>query len=108
MDEWFRRPLRVHQDEIGDEFDFEKVRKTMEFLGWHWLGAEEGVPTNGELRRQVRDLMAQAYDYATKSGKDYWIATGGFVVEYKVVDDAFEVMFCLTQWNTYNLKGGPF
>ena len=97
--------LQKHTDEVMDEFDFGKVQKTMEFLGWEWARAEEGVPTNGELRRQVRDLMAQAYDYATKSGEDYKVGTGGFDVRYFYDDDFFQVEFVLSQWSTEYLEG---
>lgn len=101
--EHMRKPLSVHQDTIMDEFDFEKVHKVMEFLGWEWFGAESGVPTTGEMRRCVRDLMFRAYEYATKSGRDHYITTGGFCVSYDNGGDAFEVSFKLAEWNTYDL-----
>jgi hypothetical protein len=100
----FGNTLREHQDEIMDEFDFGKVRSVMEFLDWQWGGAEDGVPTQAEMRKWVRDLMAQAYEYATKSGRNYWISSGGFVVKYDVMDDAFDVYFKLEGWNTDGLE----
>lgn len=103
-----RRPLQQHQDDVMDWFDFDRVQKTMEFLGWTWVDAEEGVPNKAELRSCVRDLMSRVYDRATKYGDDCWSATGGFVVEYGVVEDAFEVVFCLAQWDTYSSEGGCF
>ena len=95
-----RKPLREHQDIIMDEFDFAKVKRVMDHLDWQWVGTEEGVPTIGEMRRLVRDLMARSYDYATKSGKDSLDGTGGFVVEYFVIDDSFRVHFHLAEWET--------
>jgi hypothetical protein len=37
-------------EDILDEFDFEKVKKVMDFLDWKWHAAEDGVPRIGELR----------------------------------------------------------
>ena len=100
--------LQKHIDEIGDEFDFGKVQKTMEFLGWHWATAEEGVPREAELRKQVRRLMEQCYQQSLKYRKDWSTGTGGFNVRYFYDDDFFQVEFVLSQWSTEYLGEIPF
>ena len=39
-------------EDILDEFDFNRVRVTMEALDWQWFNAEDGLPSFGELRKQ--------------------------------------------------------
>ena len=96
--------LRSHIDEVMDEFDFAKVQKTMEFLGWEWAGAEEGVPREAELRKQVRVLMENCYQQSQRYGNDWSTGTGGFNVKYHFDEDFFEVDFCLTHWTTEYLS----
>lgn len=45
-------------DEILDEFDFERVQRTMKALDWTWYGSD-GVPTIGEIRRRARELLRE-------------------------------------------------
>ena len=96
--------LQSHVDEVMDELDFSKVQKTMEFLGWEWAGAEEGVPREAELRKQVRWLMETCYQQSQRYESDWSTGTGGFNVRYYYEDDFFEVDFCLTQWTTKYLS----
>ena len=96
--------LQKHMDEICDEFDFGKVQKVMEFLGWEWAGAEEGVPREAELRKKVRDLMSACYERALTFEGDWSTATGGFSVKYYFEGDFFDVDFCLTHWTTEYLS----
>ena len=96
--------LHIHIDEVMDEFDFSKVQKVMEFLGWKWASAEEGVPREAELRKKVRRLMETCYRDSVNHGRDWSMGTGGFIVKYYYEDDFFEVDFCLTQWTTEYLS----
>lgn len=91
--------LQEHINEICDEFNFDRVQKTMEFLGWEWV-TSGGVPTTSELRKKVRDLMSIAYEGGLKRGADYSTGTGGFWVEYFYEEDFFEVTFQLERWST--------
>ena len=103
--------LQKHMDEICDEFDFGKVQKVMEFLGWEWADAEEGVPREAELRKKVRKLMGDCQESSLKFQGDWTTATGGFIVKYYFEEDFFEVDFCLTHWTTEYLslpEGVPF
>ena len=92
--------LQGHIDEVMDEFDFGKVQKVMEFLNWRWVGADEGVPREAELRKKVRELMSYTYNQGRDFQKDWLTATGGFRVEYHYEWDFFEVGFYVTQWST--------
>ena len=96
--------LHIHIDEVMYEFDFSKVQKTREFLGWEWAGAEEGVPREAELRKKVRGLMNTCYERALTFEEDWSTATGGFTVKYYFEDDFFDVDFCLTHWTTEYLS----
>ena len=96
--------LQNHIDEIMDELNFGKVQKTMEFLGWEWVGAEEGVPREAELRKKVRFLMEQCHQQSLKYQEDWGTGTGGFNVRYFYDDDFFQVDFCLTHWTTEYLS----
>ena len=100
--------LQDHIDEVMDEFDFGKVQKAMEFLGWEWVGAEEGVPTESELRKGVRRHMIDAYDKAYQQKRNYKVGTGGFSVEYFYEEDFFQVEFVLSQWSTEYFWDVPF
>ena len=50
-------------EDILDSFDFQRVQKAMEALAWHWTGAENGLPSVAELRRQARSLLEYVYRY---------------------------------------------
>ena len=49
-------------DNIMDWFDFEKVHKTMKALRWEWVGAEEKIPCQGEIRERAREMLTQAIE----------------------------------------------
>lgn len=90
-----------HIEEVMDEFDFVRVYQAMHHLGWVWATAVDGVPTIGEMRRQVRKLMKMTYNDAHKFGEDeYTVGTGGFEVYYNKKHDFFDVKFVLTSWRT--------
>ena len=49
-----------HQiDEIMDEFDFRKVADYMKGTDWKWHNAEDGVPSEQEIRKSVRSTMIE-------------------------------------------------
>ena len=96
--------LQAHIDEIMDELNFDRVQKTLEFLGWEWVGTEEGVPREAELRKQVRSLMEQCHQQSLKYQKDWSTGVGGFNVRYFYEGDFFQVEFRLTHWTTEYLS----
>jgi hypothetical protein len=67
-------------DDIVDNFDWEKVHKTMVALDWKWA-MEEGdteIPSVGQLFRCAVGLLHDAYDGAEKNQINYSVRTGGF------------------------------
>ena len=92
--------LQSHIDEVMDEFEFGKVQKVMEALDWRWVGTDEGVPREGELRKKLRELMSYTYNQGRDFQKDWFVSTGGFRVEYYYGGDFFEVGFYVTKWGT--------
>ena len=59
-------------NEILDEFEFEKVHRTMKALNWTWHDTD-GVPTIGDLRRQARELLQELL----RNDKYHITGTGG-------------------------------
>jgi hypothetical protein len=66
-------------DEIMDEFDFEKVHRTMKALEWTWYGSD-GVPTIGDLRRTARELLQELIKH-----NYHCVGTGGLFA-YRIAD----------------------
>ena len=77
---------------IMDEFDFNKVHKTMKLLNWEWR--DIGVPDITEIRRNARYILNTAY----KSESGY-CSTGGF--ESKVTKHGISLKFIIAEWDTY-------
>ena len=66
-------------NEILDEFDFEKVHRTMKALDWTWYGSD-GVPSIGDLRRAARELLQELLKH-----NHYCVGTGGLFA-YRMAD----------------------
>lgn len=67
-------------DEIMERFDFEKVRRVMEFLNWTWAGV--GIPSTEELKSTARRVLYDAVaEYERLGYPDTGMdcATGGFI-----------------------------
>lgn len=93
-------------NEILDNFNFEKVKKVMDFLNWEWFGSN-GVPEIYELRQHARKLMNTAVTECLKSKEtDYFTECGGFRVECnKYKDDPkiyLRLSFNLESWENWN------
>jgi hypothetical protein len=80
-------------DNIMDWFDFEKVHKTMKALRWEWVGAEEKIPCQGEIREKARQLLTQAIESETD------VASGGFHVTYISVEGLLKLEFIVSEWD---------
>jgi hypothetical protein len=63
--------LNDQLDYIMDSFDFNKVQKMVSAADWVWASAEEGVPSEYELRKEARRMMKKAI-------KGCGCGTGGF------------------------------
>lgn len=75
-------------DDILDYFDFEKVHKAMEALDWEWVSPYGlAVPLLGDLRKQARQLLTDAFKKVTPGlNSEFFIATGGFIVQARTYD----------------------
>ena len=80
-------------DKIMDWFDFSKVHQTMVALEWKWVSAEDGIPTEPEIRETARRLMEDAIKDKIS------IATGGFRVHYDKKDDFISLSFVISEWD---------
>lgn len=74
------KEMRELIEEITDEFDFEKVHRTMKALDWKWSGCDD-VPSIGDLRRQARELLQELLR------NDHYHLTGtGGLFAYRIAD----------------------
>jgi hypothetical protein len=84
-------------DHIMDNFDFEKVHRTMEALNWKWgsLNADTlRVPHLVELKQAARKMLREA---VLRPEPDYTVATGGFYVQ-KLDGEELKLTFQLDEW----------
>lgn len=68
--------MKADAKQLIAEFDFKKVHRLMTALNWEW-GSSEGVPSIGEMRTVVTDLVESLYKHNADS---MCISTGGFTV----------------------------
>ena len=80
-------------DNIMDWFDFEKVHKTMRALRWEWIGAEEKIPCQGEIRERARKLLTDAIQ------SEMSIGSGGLQVTYVPVEGFLKLEFVVSEWD---------
>ena len=80
-------------DNIMDNFDFEKVHKTMKALKWVWAG--EGIPHITSIRKKARGLLKDAFQHKNN------IVTAGFHVHYSSDKDGeyVHIMFVVADWD---------
>lgn len=74
------KEMRELIEEITDEFDFEKVHRTMKALNWTWHDTDD-VPTIGDLRRQARELLQELF----RNDRYHLTGTGGLFA-YRIAD----------------------
>lgn len=91
---------------ILENFDFDKVRKVMEFLNWTWaiLPEPNSVPSTYQLIKSAKQRLEEAYEYAMDNKRDGYSHSGGLkaFAEYNKktgVVDYFELEFILTSWS---------
>ena len=80
-------------DNIMDWFDFERVHKTMRALRWEWIGAEEKIPCQGEIRERARQLLTDAIQ------SEMSIGSGGLQVTYVPVEGFLKLEFVVSEWD---------
>ena len=89
--------------EVMEEFDFEKVRLSMDILGLNW---EEtgGVPSIYKIIKTAEEYLNNAADKVEIFG-EYEIQSGGFRAEgYYSEEEGFDfrLSFILTDWDTFS------
>ena len=93
-------------DKLLDEFDFEKVKKTMDALEWVYFDSPDKTVSVGELRRMARRLLDEVYDKPPSS--EYTIGCGGFeAFRYMPVGDPTKYLslkFVVTEWSADESK----
>lgn len=104
-------PVNKMIDDIIENFDFNRVEKTMRYLNWTWGGFSGMPPDVFELKAQARDLLKGAADSRLNSFKHkHWElgvsnATGGlwataFCNVNKTEITHLQLQFVLTDWDT--------
>ena len=87
-------------DEVAQQIDWEKIRKTMEFLEWTWISVEE--ITVYDLIKQGEFLCKEAYAYGIKRNMRYTVGTGGFTATYNPEDNYLMLQFVLEEGDAYS------
>lgn len=72
-------------------FDFEKVKNVMEFLGWTWAKLQANVPDKSEIQDEAYRLLTDCYhaywnDTDRREGS-YSISCGGLKASYEYLYD---------------------
>ena len=89
-------------DEIVENFNWDKVYRTMDALGWTWIDSEGETPSTGRLITTATRLLRDAYDGAVKEQQTYLSGTGGFeAVCYTDNDGMYrlELRFVVASWD---------
>jgi len=81
-------------DNIMDWFDFDKVHKTMRALRWEWVGAEEKIPCQGEIREKARRMLTESIETQMSIG------SGGLQVTYIPGEGFLKLEFVVSEWDT--------
>jgi hypothetical protein len=86
-------------EDIMNDFDFDKVRKVMVVLNWHWSQVEQ-TPTVDEMKRTARRLLR---DLCENDEIDF-VSTGGFEASKR--DGGLELRFIAEEaWGPINGDG---
>lgn len=94
-------------ENILDNFDFDKVRKVMDFLKWEWVdivGETSSVPSTYRIVCSARDRLEKAYEYAIENKENATFSSSGFeaFAQYNKETnevDYLELKFVLTSWD---------
>jgi hypothetical protein len=102
--------LTTMVDDIMDEFNFEKVQRTMHALDWKWAGTPMAVPSISELKDTARHLLLSVYNLRTKEYQEthpevpVTCGTGGFRATALANDDGeidfLKLEFIVTEWES--------
>jgi hypothetical protein len=104
-------PVNQMVDEIMEEFNFAKVHKAMEHLGWGWASAKNIIPTIDELRKEAERLLRGAAESRlTQFKNEHWElgiinSTGGFSAtaycdKDKTKITSLSLQFVVSEWDS--------
>jgi hypothetical protein len=70
--------------DIEENFDFEKVKKVMDFIEWKWHNSDvNDVPTLEQIKYSTKGWCREAYEKSKRGGKRSSITScGGFTSKY--------------------------
>ena len=87
-------------ENILENFDFEKVRKVMDFLNWTW--ADNEVPSTYKLINSAKKRLEEAYTLSERENRNCSISSGGLKAS-TIWDEGqvvfLELEFVLTSWD---------
>lgn len=95
--------MRIAQiEDLLDEFDFDKVKKVMDFLDWKYFDIEDGEGMSvGRLRQMARYLLELVYN--EEDQEHSFTASGGFHAERWMypgdTQKYLELKFVITEWS---------
>jgi hypothetical protein len=93
-------PIKQIED-LLDEFNFEKVKKVMDFLEWVYHDSPDKQVSIAELRKQARRLLKITYN--AEPSPTYYTSSGGFAVSrYMYPGDTqkyISLQFVVTEWS---------
>lgn len=99
-----RLTLIKMRDNIMDNFDFDKVHRTMVALDWQWVDENltNHVPDIAEIRNQARSELDRIINAFGTPNQYYCGGTGGFEAKLFIDDDTkhpeLELSFCVDDW----------
>ena len=104
-------PTNKMIDDIMEEFDFDKVQRVMNCLGWKWVSTGDTTPSISELKKVARTLLINAAKLRLDEYKDeHWeqgiiSGTGGFTAtafcnETKTEIESLKLEFVVEEWHS--------
>lgn len=97
-------PRQKYIDECILSFDWDRVKKVMDYLNWEWYILKDGtcrVPDITDMTTQAREMLEKCYGAMdNKCEERYTISQGGFeVVTYE--DNNCELRFVCASYESY-------
>jgi len=92
--------------DVLSNFDFHRVRLTMEKLDWRWATVSGLQPTIEDMIRCAHRLMVDAVYRSTLNSSKYCVGTGGFSAEAFWDNDTRRVtgvslQFVVSEWDEF-------
>lgn len=95
--------LTVSIEETLDNFDFDKVLRTMEALEWKWYFRGDMLSPNlTDLENTSRYLIDKAAFASFRSKQPYTVGTGGFYATVDASDRYVKIWFEVASWESWD------